>query len=386
MNERYDLIVIGGGPVGAALALALRGSGISVAVLEAREDPAAAADPRALAISWGSGLILERFGVWGRIPATAIRGIHVSTKGSFGRAVLGAEECGVPDLGYVVSYRDLYRALHEALAASGADYLTGAEVSEVDCDVEAGRVAFHCGGEARTASAQLVVLADGGRLAQAVKGVQRSEKEYGQWAVVAEVRADRPHGNTAYERFTGTGPVALLPQGEGHALVWTATPEQAQELIALEDAAFLARLQEHFGARAGRFVSAGPRAGFPLALRETEARGVPRLALLGNAAHTLHPVAGQGFNLGLRDAWELAELLLRRRGADPGSEAMLREFRARRRLDTEGGILFTDSMVRLFSNDLPVLSAARGAALTVLDLLPPAKRFLARRMMFGARG
>ncbi|HEX9179871.1 MAG TPA: FAD-dependent oxidoreductase [Burkholderiales bacterium] len=386
MNERYDLIVIGGGPVGAALALALRGSGISVAVLEARDDPAAAADPRALAISWGSRLILERFGVWGRIPATAIRGIHVSTKGSFGRAVLGAEECGVPDLGYVVSYRDLYRALHEALAASGADYLTGAEVSEVDCDVEAGRVAFRRDGEARTAAAQLVVLADGGRLAQTVKGVQRSEKEYGQWAVVAEVRGDRPHGNIAYERFTGTGPVALLPRGEGHALVWTATPEQAQELIALEDAAFLARLQEHFGARAGRFVSAGPRAGFPLALRETEARGVPRLALLGNAAHTLHPVAGQGFNLGLRDAWELAELVLRNHGADPGGEALLTEFRARRRLDTEGGILFTDSLVRLFSNDLPVLSAARGAALTVLDLLPPAKRFLARRMMFGARG
>jgi 2-octaprenyl-6-methoxyphenol hydroxylase len=386
MRERYDLTVIGGGPVGAALALALRGSGISVAVLEAREDPAAAADPRALALSWGSRLILERLGVWASIPATAIRSIHVSTKGSFGRAMLSAEEGGVPALGYVVSYRDLYRSLHEALAASGADYLTGAEVGQVDCGAEAGRVAFRHGGEEQQATAQLLVLADGGRLAQTVQGVQRSEKEYGQWAVVAEVRADRPHGNTAWERFTAGGPVALLPQGKGHALVWTATPEQAQELIALEDPAFLARLQEHFGARAGRFVSAGPRAGFPLALRESEARGVPRLALLGNAAHTLHPVAGQGFNLGLRDAWELAELLLRRRGADSGSEELLAQFRARRRLDTEGGILFTDSLVRVFSNDLPLLSAARGAALTALDLLPPAKRFLARRMMFGARG
>jgi 2-octaprenyl-6-methoxyphenol hydroxylase len=386
MQERYDLTIIGGGPVGAALALALRGSGLSVAVLEAREDPAAAADPRALAVSWGSRLILERLGVWARIPATAIRGIHVSTRGSFGRAVLSAGECGVPDLGYVVSYRDLYRALHEALGASDCAYLTGAEVTEVNCDADAGRITFRRGGAEQQAAARLVVLADGGRLAQTVKGVQRSEREYGQWAVVAEVRTDRPHGNTAYERFTPSGPVALLPQGEGYALVWTATPEQAQELIALEDAAFLARLQEHFGARAGRFVSAGPRAGFPLSLRESETRGVPRLVLLGNAAHTLHPVAGQGFNLGLRDAWELAELLLRQPGADPGSAVMLREFRTRRRLDTGGGILFTDSLVRLFSNELPLLSAARGAALTALDLLPPVKRFLARRMMFGARG
>lgn len=386
MSADYALSVIGGGPVGAALALALSGSGISVAVLEAREDPAAAADPRALAISWGSRLILERLGVWARVPATAIRSIHVSSKGSFGRAVLGVEECGVPDLGYVVSYRDLYRALHEALAASGAVYLTGSEVSDVDCSADAGRVAFHRAGEARQVSAQLVVLADGGRLAQTVRGVERSEREYGQWAVVAEVRTDRPHGNTAWERFTGTGPVALLPQGEGYALVWTTSPEEAQKLIALEDAAFLAGLREHFGGRAGRFTAAGPRAGFPLALRESEARSVPRLALLGNAAHTLHPVAGQGFNLGLRDAWELAELLLRHRGADPGSEALLREFRARRRLDTEGGILFTDSLVCVFSNDLPLLSGARGAALTAFDLVSPAKRFLARRMIFGARG
>ncbi|HET9702326.1 MAG TPA: FAD-dependent monooxygenase [Burkholderiales bacterium] len=386
MSADYAVAVIGGGPVGAALALALRGGGISAAVLEARGNPAAAADPRALAISWGSRLILERLGVWASIPATAIRGIHVSSKGSFGRALLQARECGVPDLGYVVSYRDLHRALHEALAASGADYLTGAEVCDVDCAAESGRVAFRRGDEARQATALLVVLADGGRLAQSVRGVRRSEREYGQWAVVAEVGTDRPHGNVAYERFTAGGPVALLPRGEGYALVWTAAPEPAQELLAFEDAAFLARLQAHFGARAGRFVHAGPRAGFPLALREADAPGMPRLALLGNAAHTLHPVAGQGFNLGLRDAWELAQLLLHRRGADPGSDALLREFRARRRVDTEGGILFTDSLVRIFSNDLPLLSAARGAALTALDLLPSAKRFLARRMMFGARG
>jgi 2-octaprenyl-6-methoxyphenol hydroxylase len=386
MSAQYDVAVIGGGPVGAVLALALRGSGRRVAVLEAREDPVAAADPRALAVSWGSRLILERLGVWARVPATAIRNIHVSARGSFGRAVLSAGECGVPELGYVVSYRDLHRALHEDLAASDAAYLTGAEVTEVSCDAGAGRVAFGRGGEAREARAQLVVLADGGRLVQAVRGLRRREREYGQWAVVAEVGVGRPHNNAAYERFTATGPVALLPRGEGYALVWTARAEQAQALLALDDGAFLARLHEHFGGRAGRFLAAGPRAGFPLALREAQARGVPRLALLGNAAHTLHPVAGQGFNLGLRDAWELAELLLRCRGADPGSEELLARFRARRRLDTEGGVLFTDSLVRLFSNDLPVLSAARGAALTALDLLPPAKRFLGRRMIFGPRG
>lgn len=382
----YNVAVIGGGPVGAALALALRGSSLSVAVLEARADPASAADPRALALSHGSSLLLARLGVWERIPATPIETIHVSSAGSFGRSLLAARDCGVPALGYVVSYRDLYQALHSALAATDADYLTGAAVSEVRCDADARRVRFERGGASEEMVAELVVLAEGGRLGGSIEGVRQSERDYGQWAVVAEVRSDCPHGNRAYERFTPDGPVALLPAGTGFALVWTVRAEEAQAILQLDDEAFLARLQSHFGGRAGRFAAAGPRAGFPLVLKECGTRGVSRLLLLGNAAHTLHPVAGQGLNLGLRDAWELAEVLRRSVGADPGDEPVLAEYRRRRRLDTRGGILFTDGLVRLFSNADPLLAAARGAGLVALDLLPPAKRFLARRMIFGARG
>jgi 2-octaprenyl-6-methoxyphenol hydroxylase len=178
----------------------------------------------------------------------------------------------------------------------------------------------------------------------------------------------------------------LLPYRDGYELVWTASHEMAQEMLRWDEAAFLAQLQQHFGDRVGKFLSAGTRTCFPLRLRRSPRITLPHTVLLGNAAQTLHPVAGQGFNMGLRDAWELAQEILRVPPELLGAEAMLAEYRKSRRLDRNAGIRFTDGLVRLFSNDLPILRTSRAASLSLLDCLPLAKNFVARRMMFGANG
>lgn len=228
--------------------------------------------------------------------------------------------------------------------------------------------------------ARLLVLADGatGRSPARVR-------DYLQRAIVAEVAADREHRGVAWERFTPEGPVALLPLRDRYALVWSAREATARELLGLSDPEFLLRLQRCFGSRAGNFVSAGPRAAFPLSLRRGAASPAPRTLAVGNAAQTLHPVAGQGLNLGLRDAWELAQMLLEAPEQEIGTSRFVDRYVRKRRFDRYAGIGFTDFLVRIFSNSLPPLAAARGAGLAMLDALPPARRFLARRMIFGAR-
>lgn len=397
----YDIIVIGGGPVGMALALALNGSGVSVLLLEAKGLPVRAEDPRPLALSHGSRLILQRLGVWKALPdVTPIKTIHISNRGGFGRTVLTSAEAGVPALGYVINYHDLFRTMHEALETCAAEYLTGAQVTGLETREEAGEVEFQHGGSIKKKTARLLVLADGGHLSDKVDGVTQHVRDYGQWAIVARVRTDRfenletaggvksftrTQTGIAYERFTSDGPVALLPSGKYFALVWTVSPSAAQEILGLDDVAFLARLHDHFGDRLGRFVEAGKRSGFPLVLKYATPVTAGRVVLAGNAAQTLHPVAGQGFNLGLRDAWELAEEVV----ASPsraGKPAMLARYRDKRGMDSSMGRIFTDSLVKLFSNDIALLNSARGMGLSALDCLPPAKRFVARRMMFGIRG
>ena len=389
-DDHYDIIIIGGGPVGMALALALRGVGVSVLLLEARGSPEKTQDPRPLALSHGSRLILQRLGqhpcVWQSLPqATAITSIHVSHRGGFGRTLLTARDAGTPALGYVVNHHDLYRAMHQALQSCGAEYRAGAQVTRVETSDEQGLVEFQHEGVTQQASAKLLVLADGGHFTGQIEGVTQHVHEYQQWAVVAHIKTARPQCARAYERFTPDGPVALLPAGDDFALVWTVSPSAAQQILGLDDAAFLTRLHEHFGDRLGKFVATGKRSGFPLTLKYAVPITARRIALVGNAAQTLHPVAGQGFNLGLRDAWELAGAIIAS-PAETGTSAMLARYRQRRRVDSGAGRVFTDSLVKLFSNDDPLLQSARGMALSALDCLPPAKRYVARRMMFGARG
>jgi len=378
----FDVLIVGGGPVGAVLALALRGSGLAVGRIEAR-GPHPAADARPIALSYGSRLILERLGAWeGLASATPIQRIHVSQRGGFGRAGLDAREAQLPALGYVVDYGALSEALGRELGAGGGVQLFQATVSEFESGKDAAVVRFAAGGATHHASAMLLAVADGGALPVARMRVH----DYGQAAVTARVSCGVPHGNVAYERFTPEGPLAMLPAGDAVALVWTTTPVHARELCALTEAGFLARLQASFGSRLGTFQGASGRAWYPLVLKVAAHIAEPRTVVVGNAAQTLHPVAGQGLNLGLRDAWELAALLRDCDRADVGGPALIRAYTARRRIDRAGGIFFTDLLVRLFSNELAPLGWARGLGLAALGAFPPARDFIVRRMIFGARG
>jgi 2-octaprenyl-6-methoxyphenol hydroxylase len=382
MRDHFDIAIIGGGPVGAALAIALQDSGLAVAVLEAKTE-FAARDPRALALAQGTRLILERLGVWGRLAdrTTAIETIHVSQRGRIGRAVLEAADLGVPALGYTTEYGDLYAALAAALPDAGAELITGARVSEVRPAAGCGLVEYEQDGATRRLTARLLVLADGGK---SLPGEVRI-KDYGQSAIICNVRTSLPHGKRAYERFTPDGPMALLPLGDDYALVWTTEAELVETRLQWDDATFLSEAQRAFGDRQGRFLAAGPRSVFPLRLITSAAGDQPGLVRIGNAAQTLHPVAGQGFNLGLRDAWWLAETILDAPREQLGDAAFLHRYRKHRRWDVGGGIAMTDLLVDLFANDLPVLSQARGLALTAMDALPPLKHLFARKMMFGAQ-
>src|SRR5688500_11528526 len=403
----YDLIIIGGGPVGMALALALRNSGLSMLLLEARGLPEKAEDPRPLALSHGSRLILQRLGIWKALSdVTPIYTIHISNQGGLGRTVMTAREMSVPALGYVVNYDEVFRTMHTALQKCEIDHLTGAQVTQMETSDGFGRVGFEQGGITKKATARLLVVADGGRLTAQIEGITQQVHDYEQWAIVARVKTEhfeehlaeqasgtelsgpkrtfarirtRPgirssraeaadsapasrQPGVAYERFTPEGPVALLPSGDGFALVWTVSPDAVEEILGLDDVAFLERLHGHFGDRLGKFVEAGKRSGFPLVLKYATPVTASRTVLIGNAAQTLHPVAGQGFNLGLRDAWELAEEIIAF-PAETGTPAMLVRYSNKRRLDSSMGRTFTDSLVKLFSNDNLILGTARGMGL-----------------------
>jgi 2-octaprenyl-6-methoxyphenol hydroxylase len=380
--EHCDIAIIGGGPVGAALAIALKDSGLAIAVLEAKAE-LTAPDPRALALSQGTRLILERLAAWDRLEAkaTPIETIHVSQRGRFGRAVLAAKELDVPALGYTSEYGDLYAALVTGLAESGAALITGARVSAVRPASGCGLVEYEQAGVTRMLTARLLVLADGGK---SLPGEVKI-KDYGQSAIICSVQTEVPHAHQAYERFTPAGPIALLPLGGGYALVWTTKADQVEARMQWDEATFLAELQQAFGDRQGRFLSVGARSVFPLRLVTSSAMEQPGLVRIGNAAQTLHPVAGQGFNLGLRDAWWLAETILDSSREQLGDAAFLKNYHKHRRWDVGGGIAMTDILVDVFANDLPVLSQMRGLALSVMDAMPPLKNLFARKMMFGAQ-
>jgi len=365
--ESVDIAIAGGGPVGCALAAALRGSRLSVARIGGESN----ASDRPIALSHGSRQLLERLGVWEGLQSTPILAVHVSQRGAFGRTLMTAREHGLPALGYVAAYSAVLAPL-----AAAAPAAAGSLVDWRADDDGGARLSLRAPeGEMR---ARLLVLADGGGAV-----AMDHAREYGQEALVAQVRPERPHRGVAWERFTAEGPIALLPFGDELALVWSARAATVRGLLRLPEGDFLAALGESFGGKLGAFTRAGPRSAFPLSLRyRTESAG-PHVVVIGNAAQTLHPVAGQGLNLGLRDAWELAELLLDASGDD--LRTLAARFAHRRAADRRAGIVVTDSLVRLFSSDWPLVGPARGAALLAFDLLPGARRFLARRMMFGTR-
>lgn len=388
----HDLVIVGAGPVGATLALALRESELDVVTLDARPVGTIARSDRSLALSHGARLIFERLGVWSAVGATAgavtpITDIDISQRGGFGRARLRAVDEGVDALGYVVGYRALQHALDDALAAAGLAVEHGVEVKRVSAAEgrDCADIAGERDGTAVTWSARLAAVADGG--GNTVDYIARRKHDYRQVALVAKVWPVAPHGGLAFERFTDEGPMALLPEGDHYSLVWTTTVESASRLVSLADDAFLSELGQCFGRCAGPWLRVTDRRTFPLTLEFATRVVGERTVLLGNAAQALHPVAGQGFNLGVRDAYELAQELLSMSAiVDPGqfgAPAFLAAYARRRGADRWSGIAFTHGLLGLFGTDSSMLRWPRGFALTLLDALPPAKRMFTRAMLYG---
>jgi len=381
-----DVAVIGGGMVGASLALGLAGTGVRVLLVESTPFDSAAQpsfDERTTALGNASRRIFAGLGVWDTIApsAAAIRAIHVSDAGRFGFSRLDAREQGVDALGYVVANRAIGAALWGALARAPGITLRVPARAE-DLQISAAGVGFtladNAGSRERVA-ARLVVAADGAHSqVRLAAGIDAAVEDYEQVAVVANVAADRPHQGVAYERFTPAGPLAVLPLHDGtYAVIWACRLGPAQEVLALGEAEYLARLQAQFGWRAGRFVHAGRRGSYPLKLTRAADTVATRTVLIGNAAQALHPVAGQGFNLGLRDAAMLAEVIANASG-DVGAPQLLRQFSGWRARDREGVTRFTDGLVKLFADRRPGVPLLRNLGLLMFDLAPPAKSALAR--------
>jgi len=387
----YDLLIVGGGMVGASLALALSGSGLRLALVDehAPGDPAQPSyDDRAIALAYGSRRIFEGMGLWPAIAPEAepICDIHVSDRGHFGFTRLSAREEDVPALGYVVTARQLGSVLLDGLRdCADVDWIAPAQVVAIAADELSAHVTIEQAGERRVLSAALLVGADGGRsFVREQLGLPTRQWRYGQAAIVTNVTPQRPHRNVAYERFTDSGPVALLPMSEGRcAVVWTVREEQLQEVMALDDAAFVRAFQARFGHRLGRFERVGRRASYPLQLLRVRESVRPRTVIIGNAAHTLHPIAGQGFNLGLRDVAALVEEVLGAHldGRDPGSMQVLRAYESWRQDEQRSVAMGTDGLARLFSNPLAPLRFGRNLGLLAMDLLPFGRHALARAAM-----
>ncbi len=413
-----DVAIVGAGPVGLALAgwLTRRGAtrALSVALIDARDasqtSHGANADPRAMALSHGSRMLLETLG-W-PVDATPIRHIHISQRGHFGRTQIDYDEHDLPALGYVVRYGQLVASLAAALRDTPVQWLTNTTAQLEQQDAHSATLALERDGVRRELHASVVINAEGGvyrasgapsasagpatdslRSSSRMSGAAPRNHDYQQSALVATVqRGARPRANFAWERFTSEGPLALLPLSHASAagvglhqdefaLVWCGRPDASRERAALPDAEFLTALHHAFGDRMGAFTQVSGRATFALGLHALTKLTSGRMVAIGNAAQTLHPVAGQGLNLGLRDAHALAEAL----GHYGATLDALHHFARSRTVDRRLTIAATDTLARLFTVDLAPVSTLRGCALAALDFVPAAKRILARQMMFGQR-
>ncbi len=380
-STEYDVAICGAGPAGMALALLLHQRGMAanrIVLIDARSLAQASDDPRSLALAWGSRQILDAIHAWPAV-ATPIEQIHVSRRGQFGRSLIDRSEHDLPALGYVTRYGDIVTALGAACLKAGIPMLRPARVENIDEQADHVRVVL--AGDVPAVRAAIVVQAEGGLFSDQASRSQR--RDYQQSAVIAQVRADRAIPARAYERFTEQGPLALLPQDQGgaageYSLVWCLRPEEAARVQALDDTSFLAELGAAFGTRLGHFVHATPRLAFPLGLN-ADPRSTARTVAIGNAAQTLHPVAGQGLNLGLRDVAVLAKVLAQ--GVDP---AHLAQFTVLREQDRQTTVRITDTMARIFASTSP-LQSLLGLSLTAIDLVPPARNMLAELLMYGRR-
>jgi 2-octaprenyl-6-methoxyphenol hydroxylase len=426
----FDVTIVGAGPVGLALAgwLARRSAtrALKIALIDAREPEDSIADPRAIAVSHGSRMILEPL----RWPAdaTAIQRIHVSQRGHFGRTLIDHGEHGLPALGYVLRYGSIVHGLVDAVRATSVHWFRSTSAAAPVQEPDGVTLPIETAGVTRTLRTRILVNAEGGLFGDqkprkreggrdarndgkaeaagtstagsaaagatgsngatataAATSAAKGSRDYGQTALVGTVTVSAPQPHVAWERFTPQGPIALLPmggvRGADYALVWCCAPDEAARRAQLSDDVFLRELGAAFGDRMGRFTQIKGRASFPLGLNAVDTLVNGHIVAIGNAAQTLHPVAGQGLNLGLRDAHALADAL----SAEGPTPLALATFAQRRALDRRMTIGATDTLARLFTVDFAPLAIVRGLALTALEFVPPVKTALARQMMFGQR-
>lgn len=389
-GQSFDIIIVGGGLAGNCLALALDGSGLKIAIIEAntREQLLnSAMGDRALALAAGTATTLEELAIWQGIKekATAITDIHVSDKGHFGKVRLSAQKQNVAALGYVIAARDIESHVAEMVDQTDITQICPARLVGLMSDDSAVNVSIKDKDDSLCLTAKLLVGADGGNSSvRKLLDIPQQVTEYGQTALVTTVKTTLPHRNVAYERFTESGPLAFLPIGKNLcSVVWTRSTEDADALMAGGESVFLEQLQQCFGYRLGRLNLTAPRHAFPVSLIRAERMQSGRAVIIGNAVHQLHPVAGQGFNLGLRDVVQLADKLLKKHGLgeDIGSATFLNDYVTAREQDHRNTITFTDTLVKLFSYDGLALAAARNIGLAALDHIPIAKTLFARHAM-----
>jgi len=388
-NQDYDVLIVGGGLAGNCLALALQASHLKIAIVEANtaeELHASPAGDRALALANGTVRLLDMLGIWqqAKDKATAIKNIHVSDQGHFGKTRLSAQKEKVEALGYVITARELETVVADLVLKSNVQQINPARVMGIASDAHHVHISLKHKGESLNLSAKLVVGADGGHsTVRKLLDIQQEITEYQQTAIVTTIKPEIGHQNIAYERFTSSGPLALLPLKDEYAVVWTRSTADAEQLITDSEEEFIQALHDCFGYKLGQFKLSSPRRSFPLSLIRAHAMYSGRAVIIGNAVHQLHPVAGQGFNLGLRDVVQLAECILNqeKRGLDIGAAELLEDYAAQRQKDHDTVIKFTDGVVKLFSNEWLLTAAARNAGLAMLDFVPGLKKQLAHYAM-----
>lgn len=403
----YDIVIAGGGLVGGSFALMLAAGLTKPArILMVDAQPITALDPdqvkadfdaRSTALSWGSRQIYDKIGLWGQLApyGCAIHDIHVSDRGHFGAVRLNDHEMNVDALGYVLENQHLSSVINQALCAQSTIEICAPATVTRTSPVSGGMaIELQAPGGQQQFNTRLLVLADGGRSGLCEQlGITLERRPYQQQALVCNVAFEKDHQCQAFERFTDSGPMAILPlnrdsqNGSGYrgALVWTLDEDSADDVLQMPDNEFLVALQQRFGWRLGSMQRVGRRALYPLALTLAQEQIRPGLVLLGNVAHTLHPVAGQGLNLALRDARVLATQLVAMINAGESGElgdyARLEAFQRAQDWDQHSTVMFSDLTTRLFSNSQPALVTGRNLGLLMMDLVPPARRWFARQAM-----
>ena len=409
-KQNFDVVIIGGGLVGASLAYALASANLDtpleIAVIEAYEfddKKQPSFDSRTVALSYSSKEIFETLGVWSdieKLGACKIKEIHISDKGHLGLSHLRANEQGTDALGYVVENLYLGSVLYARIKhlknitlfcpAKLTDFINNADASSYPMQISLDASKTEQQGEATIINCKLLVAADGADSFVREKAEVKSRAlNYQQTAIITNVACDKAHHNIAYERFTDSGPLALLPLEESdgttnrYSLVWTLKTEQVEAYLSLNDTEFLAALQQRFGNRAGKFIKTARRVSYPLSYTRAKETVLPRVAMIGNAAHTLHPVAGQGFNLGLRDVASLAQIIVdaQQQQNDFGELYYLKQYESWRQRDLLQTSLSTDGLVRLFTTRFLPLVVARNMALMAFDLFPGLKKKVGRQAM-----